>query len=95
MFKPFKPPLLSKIGQPRTINTKEPDFEAENQPPPSKKRRLSIHRVPDSPPKTLPTSTAAASSSRKPLLAVNNPVKSNGPLSAHSNSPEGYYMVLW
>lgn len=94
MFKPFKPPLLKKVGQPIPIDSKVPDSDDESQPP-NKKRRLLVHYVQDSPPKPLRTSTVAASTPRKPLLAINNPVKTNSSSFVASEGPEGYYMVLW
>jgi hypothetical protein len=95
MFKPFKPPLLKKAEKPMSVDLTGSDLDLKSQLPPNKNRRLLVHYVPDSPPKPFPTSTAAVSTPRKPLLVINNSIKSNDSSSTASDGPEGYYMVLW
>ena len=72
-FKPFKPPLLKKVEDPASVDLTVSDSEPEIQHRPYKKRRLLIHTVEDSPPKTLLPASQAVYAPRKPLLAVNNP----------------------
>jgi hypothetical protein len=94
MFKPFKPPLLKKVDKPAHIDSKVSDLEFESQSPPTKKRRLLVSYVPDSP-QQVRTSTSAVNAPRKPLLIVNEPLKPNSSSPGVLGSPEGYYMVLW
>ena len=95
MLKPFKSPLLMTVKKPTKADLTLSNSDAEIQPRPYKKRRLLVHHVPQSPPKSLPSTTTAVNASRKPLLTINNPIKSSNPSSAVSEGPEGCYMVLW
>ncbi len=91
MFKPFKPPLLKSIEKPASIDLTESDEE----PHPSKKRKLLIHVVEDSPPPARTSTSSADLAPRKPLLVVKNPVELKSTQGAAVEGPEGYYIVLW
>lgn len=95
MFKPFKPPLLKKVDKPARIESNTSDLEFESRSPPTKRRRLLVHHVPDSPPKQIPTSTTSVNAQRKPLLVVNKSLKSHSPPPVVSGDSDGYYIVLW
>jgi hypothetical protein len=98
MFKPFKPPLLQSSDKQPLGNSHKSKLEPEFQPRPHKRRKLLVHYVEDSPPKTLPTASAAVNAPRKPLLMIKNPTETNKSVevaTVASDCPEGYYMVLW
>jgi DNA repair and recombination protein RAD54B len=92
MFKPFKPPLLKSVAELASIDLTESDDEP--LPHPSKKRKLLIHVVEDSPPPARAPSSAVLAP-RKPLLVVKNPMDLKSTQDAAAESPEGYYIVLW
>lgn len=101
MFKPFKPPLLKRIqSKSAPIDLTESsdhgsESESDEEPThrPAKRRRLLVHVVEDSPPRPKIQTSSAVSAPRKPLIvkSTNEPK----PAQPDSQSPEGYYMVLW
>jgi DNA repair and recombination protein RAD54B len=96
MFKPFKPPLLKKVETPASVDLTASDSEPEVQHRQYKKRKLFIHTVEESLPKTLPQASQAVNAPRKPLLPVKNPIETkDASLSVPEECPEGYYMALW
>jgi len=95
MFKPFKPPLLRKVEKPAPIDLTESDLDPEEQHRPSKKRRLLVRYVEDSPPRTLPVASAAVNAPRKPLLVTKKDTDLNESAPVVPEGPEGYYLVLW
>ncbi|KAH8658706.1 SNF2 family N-terminal domain-containing protein [Tricladium varicosporioides] len=98
MFKPFKPPLRKSVEKPAQIDLMESDHEDSFHSRPTKKQKLSIHVIKDSPPPPSnrpPVSSSAVKAPRKPLFPVKNPIETKPFGSQSGEEPEGYYMVLW
>jgi len=93
-MKPFRPPLLKKVEKQAKIDLTDSDPDDVIEHRPYKKRKLLERTVPESPTKNFVLASSAAIAPRKPLLVVKNPAEIE-PKSADSESPEGYYIVLW
>ena len=90
--KPFRPPLLKKVGESKTLVPKE-DGEPE-----AKRRRISPdqeHNEKSTQPHLVFKSPGISSLPRKPLLEVKNSTIAVNTNRSSDHGVEGYYNVLW